>query len=327
MKTNEATPRSGDFQSPNLITMGDCKSPLLVLLLALTTSLHAGPRTSANYSIATDTADAGGKRTTSASYTNDGSVGLIAGLSTVAAPPETAKSGYIGQLYDIVGFILSASPTTIDEGGTLQLSAGHLLDDATTLAVPATSVAWSVASGPLTSIDASGLATAGLVYQNTAATAQGIFAGNTSTLALTVVNVNLDNFGAYAGDTLDDAWQVQYFGQPPNANAGPNVDFDRTGQTNLFKYIAGLNPLDPNSRFTLSIAAVPGQPAQKNLIFTPRLTDRSYVVKSKADLPGATWDPLTSSTFSDNAPLQQRTVTDLSATGARKFYHVEITKP
>jgi hypothetical protein len=294
-------------------------------LTLLPLSLQAGPRTSASYTIVTDTADAGGRRATSASYTNDGSVGLVAGLSTVAAPAETVKHGYIGQLYDVTGLVLSATPTTVNEGGTLPLSAAQLLDDATTLSVPAASVTWSVAAGPLTGINASGLATAGNVYANTAATAQGNYAGNSGTLALTVLNVNLDNFGAYAGDTLDDAWQVQYFGQPPNVNAAPLVDFDRDGQNNAFEYTAGLIPTDANSVFRLRLEAVPGQPSHKRVIFTPRLTDRTYTVKAKPSLLTGVFAPLDSSTFTDNA--QERTVTDLSATGATKFYQVEITRP
>ena len=299
------------------------KSSLLALLLALTPPLHAGPRTSADYTILTDTADTGGRRATSTDYTNDGSAGLIAGISTVATPAETVKSGYIGQLYDVTGLALNAVTLNVNEGATDQLAAWQALDDATFLAVPATSVAWSVASGPLTGISASGLATAGIVFQDTAATAQGVYLGNTGTLALTVKNVNFDDFGSYAGDGLDDAWQNQYFGLN-NPLAAPNVDFDGTGQTNLFKYIAGLNPLD-GSRFTLTLAPVPGQPAQKNVIFTPRLTDRTYTVTFKLDLTAATWTPLPGGIVSDNG--QQRTVTDPSATGAKKFYHVEITKP
>ena len=68
-----------------------------------------------------------------------------------------------------------------------------------------------------------------------------------------------------------------------------------------------------------------GQPNQKNMIFSPRFNDRDYVVKFKLDFSGGTWSPLPSSTVSDNG--QERTVTDLSATGAKKFYQVEITKP
>jgi len=299
---------------------------LLFLAALLPATAHAGPRTSAAYSILTDTADAGGKRATSASYTNDGSLGGVAGLSTVAAPAETAKHGYIGQLYDVTGLVLNSTPTTVNEGGTLPLSAAQLLDDATTLAVPAASVAWSVAAGPLTGINASGVATAGLVYQNTAATAQGNYSTYTSTLALTVLNVNLDNFGAYAGDTLDDAWQVQYFGQPPNANAGPTVDSDNDGHTNAFEYTAGLIPTDADSVFRLRLEKVPGQPGQKHVIFSPRFPDRTYTVRAKASLLSVgTGTPITGSAPSDAGT--ERTITDLSATGAAKFYQVEIAKP
>ena len=82
---------------------------LPALLLASAATAQAGPRTSASYTIAADTTDAGGKRTTSASYTNDGSAGGIAGLSTVAAPAETLKSGYAAQLYDVTGLTLTAA--------------------------------------------------------------------------------------------------------------------------------------------------------------------------------------------------------------------------
>ncbi len=299
---------------------------LLALLTSLTSLAHAGPRTSANYNILTDSIDTGGKRAASANYANDGSIGGIAGVATVAAPAEVAKSGYIAQLYDVTGLVLNASPLTVNETSTLQLGAWQSLDDATLLAAPANGVNWSVAGGPLTSIDASGLATAGIVYQNTAAIAQGSYAGNSATLNLTVIDSIPDNFGAYAGDGIADNWQVQYFGLPPNANAGPNVDFDGTGQTNLFKYIAGLNPLDPNSRFILSIQSVSGQPGQKNMVFSPRFGDRTYTVTSKPAVDTGSYVPLTKpSAPSDNG--QQRTITDLSAGGATKFYRVEITKP
>ena len=286
--------------------------------------LQAAPRTSLNYSIVTETSDIGGKRTTSASYTNDGSAGLIAGISTVASPSESAKHGYIAQLFDVAGFTVNALPSTVNEGAARQVIGGYLLDDATLLAVNAASVAWSAAS-PLT-INASGLATAGIVYQNTMALVQGTYLGSTGSINLTILNVNTDDFGSYAGDGIGDDWQVQYFGLPPNANAAPSVDFDHTGQTNLFKYIAGLNPLDPNSRFTLSIAPVPAQPAQKNLTFSPRFADRTYTIKARSDLltPGG-WSAINGSAPSDNGTV--RTITDLNATPAPKFYHVEITKP
>ena len=301
--------------------------PVIACLIA---EAHADLRTSQNYSIATETTDSGGSRGTSGAggnYTNSGSISTVTGIASITSPAEVAKAGYIGQLFDVTDLQLnSASPTnTVNEGATLQLAAFQLLDDATFLAVPAASVAWSVVSGPLTGINASGLATADLVYREAFATAQGIFGGfPPKTLTLRVEDVDCDNYREYAGDGICDDWQVLYFGLPPNPLAGPAVDFDGTGQTNLFKYIAGLNPLD-GSRFTLTLAPVPGQPAQRNIIFTPRLTDRSYAVTFKTDLNAATWTPLPGGIVNDNG--QQRTVTDPSASGAKKFYHIEITKP
>jgi len=202
-------------------------------------------------------------------------------------------------------------------------------NDATFLTVPAASVAWSVAGGPLTGISVSGLATVGIVYQTTVATAQGIYAGNTGTLGLTVVNVNDDNYREYAGDGIGDKWQVDYFGQPPNANAGPAIDITGTGKNNLFKYIAGLNPIDrsaSNAVFTLAIQPVPGQPARKNLTFSPAWADRNYTAKSKPDLNAATWGSISASGLTISSGTVG-TITDLSATGAQKFYRIEITKP
>jgi len=298
----------------------------VLALFALTMAAHAGPRTSVNYTIATDSTDAGGKRSTSTSYTNDGSAGGITGVSIVASPAETAKAGYLGQLYDVTGLVVNAGgATTVNETGTIQLAAWRLLDDTSLLAVNATAVTWGVVSGPVSSISTGGLATAATVYQNTAASVQGAFGGFSGTLNLTVLNTNPDNFGSYAGDGIDDAWQVQYFGLN-NLNAGPTKDPDGDGQNNLFEFNVGTVPNDPNSRLQFRIESVSGQPLQKRFIFSPRLTDRTYVVKASTILgTGASWVPLSSSTTSDNG--SERTVIDLNATGGRRFYNLEVTKP
>lgn len=287
-------------------------------------SLHAGPRSSASYTITTDTASAGGGRATSAAYTNDGSAGgTTGGIAAVTTPAETMKHGYIAQLTEATALQLAAAPTTINEGTTRQLTASATLDDVTTSALLATDVTWSVQSGPLSSISASGLATAGTVYQNTAAVAKGVYAGMIGTLNLTVVNVSTDDLPGYSGDGLDDAWQVQYFGQN-NPNAAPTADPDHDGQDNRFEFLAGISPTDANSRFLLTPA--PNQPGQMNLVISPRFTDRTYTVKTSPTLGvGAVWTPLTTFTISDNGLT--RTITDTSATGARKFYVIEITKP
>ena len=235
------------------------RSIILLALSGCADPLHAGPRISTSYNVATDTADAGGKRTTSASYTNDGSLGAVTGLSTVAAPAGTAKHGYIGQLYDVTGLTLTAATLNVNETATLQLAAWQALDDATTLAVPAASVTWSVLNGPLSGISDGGLATAGTVYQNTNATAQGSYQSFLNTLTLTVLNVNTDDFGIYAGDGIADDWQVLYFGIG-NSNAGPLLDPDHDGWINLFEYNARLVPTDPSSSFTSARKPLPVSP-------------------------------------------------------------------
>jgi hypothetical protein len=295
------------------------------LILSLTVCAQAGPRSSASYSVSTDTVDRGGRRAASAAYTLDGSIGGVAGISTAPTPPETVKHGYLGQLFELAtGVFLSATPMTIDEGGTRQIVAARYLDDLTGFPLDPLTVGWSVQSGPI-SINLGGIVSAPIVYQNEPATVRADVDSTTLLIGLTILNVNIDNFDTYASDGIDDAWQVQYFGLPPNALAGPVIDPDGDGQTNLFEYTAGLVPTDPLSRFSLRIAAVPGQPTQKRIIFSPRLSGRSYTVKFRLELTAGTWMPLTGATQNDAG--SERTVTDLNATDPAKFYEVEITKP
>jgi hypothetical protein len=296
-------------------------------LLLLSSWVHAA-RTSASYSIPADSIDIGGAQVQSASYSVKGSAAgeFGAGLNALlTSATYTGKGGYVGELYDIVGLAITSPPSTsLNENTSRQLSAAPLADDSTTTtALSPSAVSWSIVSGAISSISTSGLATAATVYQDTPSIVSGSAQGLTGQLNLTILNVNTDDFGAYAGDGIDDSWQVQYFGQPPNALAGPNVDADGTGQTNLFKFVAGLNPLD-GSRFTLSIQKVSGQPAQRNVIFQPLVSGRTYNVQFKTSLTTPSWQALTGTTQSDNGTT--RTVTDTSA-AAPKYYHVQISKP
>jgi hypothetical protein len=291
-------------------------------LFAFAAGAQAALRTSTSYSIITETSDAGGLAATSANYASLGSVGGLSGVSSVTTPDATVKAGYIAQLSAATGFQITAVSGTINEGSTRQLVAELLMDDDSILAVPAGDVAWSVLGGPLTGINSNGVATAGIVFQNTLATVRGVYAGDTGTLGLTVLDTNTDNFGAYASDGISDAWQIQYFGQN-NPAAAPMLDPDGDGQNNLFEYTAGLVPTDRASHFTVNIAIPPGQPAQRSILFTPRLAGRTYTVKTSSNL--SSWSDVVAPVVSDNGT--ERTVTDLTASGPRQFYRVEITLP
>lgn len=290
----------------------------ILLSLFLVPAAAAGE--SANYSTTPEAASAGG-RSTSANYTID--VSAQSG-GAAASAAFTLRGGFSGSLYDPAALDITSAPLTVNEGGTRQIAAQLLLDDSSLLALSPSSVSWNVVSGPLAGISAGGLATAGNVYQNTAATASGTYRTFPDTLTLNVVNVGTDDFGLYAGDGIADDWQVLYFGIN-SANAAPLLDPDNDGWVNLFEYNAGLIPTDPLSVFNLHMEPVPGQPGQRNIIFSPRLTGRTYTVVSSTTMQPQSWAPLPGATVSDNG--DERTVTDPNAGGARKYYRVDVVKP
>jgi hypothetical protein len=298
------------------------------LFLVVLTGVVRGARSSANYSVPADSIDFGGARAQSANYSINGSALGEFGASQnalVTSAAYTGKNGYVGELYDIVALSITAPPSSnLNELTSRQLLAAPLADDVTTLAAfdPST-VTWSVVAGPITSISSSGIATAANIYQDTLATVGGAAQNLSGQLNLTILDTNPDDYGIYANDGIPDSWQVQYFGTN-NPKGVASTDADGTGQTNLFKYVAGLNPLD-GSRFALSIQQVSGRPAQKNLIFQPLVSGRTYLVQFMPGLATQNWQTLTGTTQNDNG--NQRTVTDLNATGGTRFYRVQISKP
>jgi hypothetical protein len=270
---------------------------------------------SANYSLTPDTVDSGGLRGASASYsvnasTTAGGAGSSAGY--------TARTGFDGQLLDATGLVINASPQTVIEGGTRQLSASLLYDDSTTTLLPANTVAWSVQSGPLASVSATGLATAAPVYQDTTATARANYQSFTTTLNLTVLDANPDNFGSYAGDGISDDWQVQYFGIN-NPAAGPLQDPDGDGYNNLFEYNARLVPTDRLSVFTFQIIDTTG--GGHAVRFSPRLPGSTYTVTGSSNL--SLWTPV-AGLVTDSGTL--RTVLDPAGTGAPRFYFISVLR-
>ena len=302
-------------------------APACLLALCLGFALQpaqAGTRSSANYQVPADTLDDGGRITVSAAYRNTGSVGGIGGVSTAPAPITTAKHSYIGQLYDPTNIVLAASPSPVNEGAAAQLGATVGMDDGTRLIPTPASVLWNVVAGPIASISPAGLATAAAVYQNTTATVGGRYLGRSNGLDVLVVNTLPDNYGSYAGDGLDDAWQVQYFGIG-RLLACPICDPDLDGQNNRFEYTAGTIPTDANSRFRFRIEAVPGVRTIENLVFSPRLPTRTYWAEYRTNADAGTFVTVPSTSTSDVG--LERTIKVLKATNTMRFYRIGITYP
>jgi hypothetical protein len=265
--------------------------------------------------------DAGGSTTTSASYSQQSSIGGISGIvSGAAIDGASAKAGYLGQLYNVSGIELASALDNVEETASVQLGAYEALDDGTYLVLPVGAVTWTVDSGPLTAITTSGLATADVVAADTTAVVAGTCGSYDATLSLTILNSIPDNFGSYAGDGLGDDWQVQYFGAD-NASAAAELDPDGDGQTNSFEFTAGLDPTDPNSVFIVQISE--NSAGTPQVSFDPVVAGRTYTVKYKDALDAAIWNTLLSSTASDNGT--ERTITDASESlAAARFYIVEI---
>ncbi|HWY29237.1 MAG TPA: hypothetical protein VNX46_00700, partial [Candidatus Acidoferrum sp.] len=119
-------------------------------------------------------------------------------------------------------------------------------------------------------------------------------------------------------------WQNQYFGSFTNPLAAATADASGTGQNNLFKYTAGLNPTDPASIFVLKMLRMMSN--GPILSFGPVASNRTYTVQSRTDLWTGSWLPLTGA-FSWMTNGGQMTVMNTNVMSAAQFYRVGITAP
>lgn len=279
------------------------------------------PITSTGATLTATSIDSGGARLTNDSVVLDACIGVIGSLSTNGTGTHASKGGYAGQIFDLVSIEVSASPTSVNETATCQFAAVGVYDDDTRGEMIDTPT-WSVLSGPLASIDSNGMATADVVFEDTAATAQAERENIDGTSQVLVVNVDADDYGSYASDGLPDNWQVQYFGTN-NPNAASNADPDGDGDDNIHEYVAGTTPTNTISYFTLRIERVEGVSTQMNIVFSPAYVSRNYSVEqvqSLSDVGG--WNTLTNFTEATNGV--ERTVTDLANTNPVGFYRIRI---
>jgi hypothetical protein len=299
--------------------------PLVVLIFGMTAAALDG----ANYVVSADTVDSGGQHATSADYTMDGSVGGIDGVSSNATPVVTARNGFIGQLYEVVSIVVTATPSSVSATATAQLNGTATLDDNSVLALSGSDVDWSSPNipYPILSINGGGVLSPANVYANTPATVAGYYLGATDSTGLLVFTPDT------VGDGIPDWWRAAYFGGnglSSNKQSCTTCDADGTGQNNLFKYVAGLNPTNPASIFVLTITPVAGQSGQQNLIYSPitegPAADQIYTVQFRTDLVSGAYAtlPTVSGLVTNGA---QVTATDTNATQMGKFYRVQITLP
>lgn len=301
-----------------------------VMGLGLSQPVHAGE--SASYRLLQPPAGcpaAGGMRASGTGIELDESTG-----DAIAGDPGGESAGgvrltpnFTGQLYDARQLKVSAVPATVDEGATRQMEAELVMDDDSILPVLADGVAWSESSAALDGISVGGLVTAATIYQVETAVVDGSWQGiaDPDGFELTVLNTGTDDFEEYAGDGLDDDWQVGYFGLPPNADAAPDVDADSDGRDNRFEFLSGFSPIDPTARFVLSIVDVDHAAGTADLQLNRMIPDRTYTLLASPDLltpfdPVGTLEPV-------DVPTDDVIVQDPAAAQPRNFYIIGISKP
>jgi len=138
--------------------------------------------------------------------------------------------------------------------------------------------------------------------------------------------LTLDPTGDADGDGIPNGWLQQYFGHPlgqASDKSRPPDDATGTGQDNWFKYIAGLDPTNSASVFTVHIAR---QPANFALTFAPLAAGRTYKPWYSTNVVQGVWLPLTD----PGAPVTngpQITITDTNSAPSQKFYRINISYP
>ena len=121
------------------------------------------------------------------------------------------------------------------------------------------------------------------------------------------------------GNGLPDWWEAFYFGSPTSAD--PNADNSGTGMNNIQKYLAGLNPLDPNSRLAIT-ATFPVLGGWE--IDFPAVSGRVYRIEYLSDLRLTnTWQILQDN-ISTNANATIQIIDSSTATNFNRFYRIRL---
>ncbi len=186
---------------------------------------------------------------------------------------------------------------------------------------------WSFGDGATTNtMDTSLLHTYQLPGTNTVRLiVSGESGSNTNTQTNLIVAASVDT----VGDGIPNWWRAMYFagdGTATDAMSCATCDLTGTGQNNLFKYLAGLDPTNSASVFVLRIEAVSGDPSQKTLTFRPWATGRTYTPEYRTNMVSDVYTNLLGYT----GPATNSTevsITDPNATEPSKFYRIKITYP
>lgn len=276
--------------------------PIILFLSAailLPGGLHAAGRASADGHVRmlADYVGAGGRPLQSASaspvITAQTGIESFGAARADNVAESTSRDQFTGTLADPTAFAVVASSTTVSEGGTVTLSGSVTYDDDSSAVIPGAWIGWGTPTGPLSPVQLSfpsASTQAGNVLANTAGNVTGTFmAGALSdSETINVLNSGSDNYGAYAGDGIDDAWESGYGVTMPFDPAG---DSDHDGMGLLLEAFLNLNPNVPDAQSLPSPVQITDA-GQKYLGITFRRHKRiarSYAVRLNSGLNAPDW--------------------------------------
>ncbi len=294
-----------------------------LLLLHALDSVFAQVRQSGPYAITSESIGGSGGRVVYNTSTSTYAIAEAVSASTTTTSTSARyafNGGYVGQFPNVVGFVTDSGSTSVSELSAVDMRGYLLLSDATRERVDGSQIVWSIQGGPLQRNALSGQLRTDAVFADTTAQISGAFAGFAATSSILVRDTIPDNFGSYANDGLPDDWQVYYFGQN-NPLALPSADASGTGQSNLFKYLAGLNPLDPNARFTVETDS--DSAGARTVTFGPVVNGRDYIVEFISDPASGVWTPLPSASLSISDG--RGVVIDSAPSATQRLFRVRIS--
>ena len=283
-------------------------------------SLCAQIRSSASYTVTLEATGISGGAVSATGIVSN--TALDGGLLLTGAGVGAAKTGFTGQLYDLAGLEIGTGEESLVENQAYQLLVMGVAGDDSLLEIAPGMVGWNINFGPIVSVSGSGLASLGSVYADTAASIGGTYAGAAGQFDFTVLDLSEDNFGDYGGDGLPDAWQVLYFGQPPNADGAPGANPDGDPHDNAFEFLTGFNPLDSADFFRFSITGTVGSTA--SFLVNKVIPGRTYRLLKGTGLDAY---PVTSATLNPSLPELDVTVEDTAFSDPKSFYIMEVTRP
>lgn len=120
--------------------------------------------------------------------------------------------------------------------------------------------------------------------------------------------------------TAIEAFRQQFFGTTANTgNAADTNDHDGDGHSNIFEFVAGLDPTERSSIFTCKVERTA---SDAKVIFGPCLAGRDFEVWYTDNLAADSW---TKSTHPISINGTERSLIDPAAP-AKRFYRIKITR-